>query len=158
MRYINKNPYIMHKRLLFILFAIMMMTSQAHAALVTVPLNQGWKFRQERLSNWHPATVPGTVQTDLMACHLLDDPFYRLNERGAQWVDKEDWIYETHFDLPATLAGKKHVELLFNGLDTYADVSLNGKKIITADNMFRRWSADVTSLLKAKDNTLTVYF
>ncbi len=148
----------MHNKLLFILLTIMMMTSEAHAALVTVPLNQGWKFRQERLSNWHSATVPGTVQTDLMACHLLDDPFYRLNERGAQWVDKEDWIYETHFDLPAPLAGKKHVELLFNGLDTYADVKLNGKKIITADNMFRRWSADVTSLLRDKDNTLTVYF
>ncbi len=124
---------------------MMMTATDIQATVVKISLDDGWQFRQARLSNWHSATVPGTVQTDLMACHLLDDPFFRLNERGAQWVDKEDWIYEKHFDLPAVLKERSHVELCFQGLDTYADVTLNGKRILTADNMFRRWTADVTS-------------
>jgi beta-mannosidase len=141
------------------LWMIMMMTSlQIQASAVTLTLDKGWQFRQVRLSNWHPATVPGTVQTDLMACGLLDDPFFRLNERGAQWVDKEDWIYENRFDLPAELKGRSHVEVCFNGLDTYADVKLNGTSILSADNMFRRWTADVTKLLRDTGNVLTVYF
>ena len=84
---------------LFLLIVMMMTATNLQASPVSVSLTKGWQFRQARLSNWHPATVPGTVQTDLMACHLLDDPFFRLNERGAQWVDKEDWIYENRFDL-----------------------------------------------------------
>ena len=143
---------------LFLLIVMMMTVTNLQASPVSVSLTKGWQFRQARLSNWHPATVPGTVQTDLMACHLLDDPFFRLNERGAQWVDKEDWIYENRFDLPAELKGRSHVELCFNGLDTYADVELNGANILKADNMFRRWKADVTSLLKDRGNVLTVYF
>lgn len=143
---------------LVLMIAMMMTTSGLQASVVQISIAQGWRFRQARLSNWHTATVPGTVQTDLMACHLLDDPYFRLNERGAQWVDKEDWIYENRFDLPAALKGRKHVELCFNGLDTYADVKLNGKSILTADNMFRRWTADVTPLLHDTGNVLTVYF
>lgn len=59
---------------------------------MSVSLTKGWQFRQARLSNWHPATVPGTVQTDLMACHLLDDPFFRLNER-----ERNGWTRKTGF-------------------------------------------------------------
>lgn len=143
---------------LLLLIAMMMTATDIQATVVKISLDDGWQFRQARLSNWHSATVPGTVQTDLMACHLLDDPFFRLNERGAQWVDKEDWIYEKHFDLPAVLKERSHVELCFQGLDTYADVTLNGKRILTADNMFRRWTADVTSLLRDTGNVLTVFF
>ncbi len=58
-------------------------------------LADGWKFRHGRSEIWYPATVPGTVHTDLMANEIIEDPFYRLNERAVQWVDKEDWMYET---------------------------------------------------------------
>ena len=54
-------------------------------------LHSGWRFKQARLSNWYPATVPGVVHTDLIDNKIIEDPFYRLNERGVQWVDKEDW-------------------------------------------------------------------
>ena len=53
-------------------------------------INEGWKFRQARLNNWYDATVPGVVHTDLMDNAIIDDPFFRLNERAVQWVDKED--------------------------------------------------------------------
>lgn len=121
-------------------------------------LHEGWQFRQARLNNWYPATVPGTVHTDLMANRIIDDPYFRLNERGVQWVDKEDWIYRTHFEADSTLLSREHVELLFEGLDTYADVYLNDEKILTADNMFRRWRVEVRRLLRAGENTLQIYF
>lgn len=75
-------------------------------------LREGWKFKQARLSNWYPATVPGVVHTDLMANKVIEDPFFRLNERGVQWVDKEDWIYETVFTLTPDMREKANIDLL----------------------------------------------
>jgi len=121
-------------------------------------INEGWKFRQARHDNWYPATVPGLVHTDLMANKIIEDPFFRLNERGVQWIDKEDWMYETRFDLTDEMFGKRNIFLDFKGLDTYADVYLNGEKILVANNMFREWKADIRSKVKVKDNKLEVYF
>lgn len=121
-------------------------------------LREGWKFKQARLSNWYPATVPGVVHTDLMANKVIEDPFFRLNERGVQWVDKEDWIYETVFSLTPDMREKANIDLLFKGLDTYADVYLNDQKILTADNMFREWRIGIKSFLQEGDNTLKIYF
>lgn len=117
------------------------------AANDTMPLHSGWKFRQANRNEWHPATVPGVVHTDLMDNGLIEDPYYRLNERSLQWIDKEDWIYEVSFDAGALTRGYEHVRLEFLGLDTYADVFLNETQILTADNMFRRWAAEVKPLL-----------
>ena len=60
------------------------------AANDTMPLHSGWKFRQANRNEWHPATVPGVVHTDLMDNGLIEDPYYRLNERALQWIDVED--------------------------------------------------------------------
>ena len=128
------------------------------AANDTMPLHSGWKFRQANRNEWHPATVPGVVHTDLLDNGLIEDPYYRLNERSLQWIDKEDWIYEVSFDAGTLTRGYEHVRLEFLGLDTYADVFLNETQILTADNMFRRWAAEVKPLLKERGNVLRVYF
>ena len=60
-------------------------------------IHEHWMFKQARRNNWYKADVPGVVHTDLMANGIIEDPFYRLNERAVQWIDKEDWIYETEF-------------------------------------------------------------
>ena len=134
------------------------MALAAAAAPVRQHLHDDWQFRQARLNNWYPATVPGTVHTDLMANRIIEDPYFRLNERGVQWVDKEDWIYETHFEADAGLLARERIELVFEGLDTYADVYLNDEKVLAADNMFRRWRTEVKRLLRPGENTLKVYF
>lgn len=121
-------------------------------------LHGGWKFRQARLTNWYPATVPGVVHTDLLQNKIIEDPFFRLNERGLQWIDKEDWVYETCFTLAADMMRKENMELVFEGLDTYADVYLNDECILKADNMFRRWSIPVKQYIREEDNILKVYF
>lgn len=148
------------KKLKTILLAITMLSflpSIAQNKLVQ-ELHQNWKFKQARLNNWYPAKVPGTVHTDLMTNKIIEDPYYRLNERGVQWVDKEDWIYETTFSVGENLYSKNNIRLLFKGLDTYADVYLNDQKILSADNMFREWAADIKDKIKPGTNVLRIYF
>lgn len=129
-----------------------------NAMPLTIELNKDWKFKQARLTNWYPATVPGTVHTDLIKNNIIEDPFYRMNERSVQWIDKEDWIYECRFDLQEEIFSKSNIRICFKGLDTYADVYLNNQKILEADNMFRQWNVDVKHLIKKTDNTLRIYF
>lgn len=124
----------------------------------TVVLKNGWQFRQQGTTKWNAATVPGEVHTDLLNNKLIPDPYYRDNEEKLQWIEKENWEYKTSFSvMPATLK-RKHAELVFDGLDTYASVYLNGKLILKADNMFRQWKADVKSILRSGNNELKVVF
>ena len=129
----------------------------SYASVVRMEISNGWNFCQARLNLWHPAVVPGVVHLDLMRNKIIDDPYLGLNERGVQWVDKEDWIYETSFDLSDSILHKENIYMVFEGLDTYADIYLNDSKILVADNMFREWQADVRSLLKEHGNELQVY-
>lgn len=124
----------------------------------TIMLNSGWTFRQAGKDVWHKASVPGSVHTDLLANKLIEDPFYRDNEPKLQWIGKTDWEYSTTFDVPAALLGRRNVELVFDGLDTYATVYLNDRAVLEADNMFRTWHVDVKAGLKAGPNTLRVVF
>lgn len=126
--------------------------------LITVELNQNWQFRQVGKDDWLPAEVPGTVHTDLFKNGKIGDPFYRTNERDQQWIDKVDWEYKTTFPLDETLLSKETIRLVFKGLDTYADVYLNDEKLLSANNMFREWTADGTRLLKPGANELRIYF
>jgi beta-mannosidase len=111
----------------------------------------------ERLHDWQPATVPGAVQTDLLATKQIPDPFWRDNESRLQWIGLSDWDYRLDFDVDVATLRRGHVDLVFDGLDTYAEVSLNGKKLLSADNMFRRWRVPVKDTLHAGTNTLTVH-
>lgn len=143
---------------IFITTVLVGVVTATPTGMVQSELNKGWRFRQARLQQWRTATVPGVVHTDLLDHGLIEDPFFRLNERSVQWVDKEDWVYETTFDIPAKMLEYKNYRLVFNGLDTYADVELNGEKILSADNMFRRWPVDVSQKLKERGNVLQIYF
>ncbi|MCA1616575.1 MAG: hypothetical protein LC800_21275 [Acidobacteria bacterium] len=130
----------------------------AAPAKVKIPLHSGWKFRQADKQDWRPASVPGCVHTDLLANRLIEDPFFRDNEARQQWIGKTDWEYETTFDLPAALAARRRAELVFEGLDTYAEVFLNDRLLLSADNMFRTWRVDAKSALRPGRNTLRVRF
>lgn len=153
-----KNKVKSNYRKTFLIVSSLLCSGLLSANPVSKDLNEGWKFKQARLTNWYPATVPGVVHTDLISNGIIEDPFFRLNERGLQWIDKEDWIYETTFDLTPDMIDKNNIRLHFEGLDTYADVYLNDKKILEADNMFRQWYADVKDNVKPTGNVLRVYF
>ncbi|MCK5731035.1 MAG: glycoside hydrolase family 2 protein, partial [Draconibacterium sp.] len=121
-------------------------------------ITENWIFNQVGRNDWLPATVPGTVHTDLLANDKIEDPFYRMNEHDLQWIDKVDWEYKTTFLVDKSLLQKDIIELDFKGLDTYADVFVNGKKVLIADNMFREWQANVKKVLKIGENELHIIF
>lgn len=121
-------------------------------------LAQGWTFREAGKGEWLPANVPGTVHTDLLINDRIKDPFYRTNERDQQWIDKLDWEYATTFGLDAAQLAHDHVELVFDGLDTYADVYVNETLVLQADNMFRSWTADIKSAARPGRNDLRILF
>ncbi len=111
-------------------------------------LDGPWSFhrvtpRKDPPEPWLPATVPGCVHTDLFANGKIGDPFYRLNEKDQQWIDRESWEYRTILRADAALLAHARVELVFAGLDTFAEVFVNGQSVLFADNMFRSWRADV---------------
>ncbi|MDP4185689.1 MAG: glycoside hydrolase family 2 protein, partial [Bacteroidota bacterium] len=124
----------------------------------TYELNSGWIFKSTDSLNWMPAKVPGCVHTDLLAHNIIEDPFYRLNERDVQWVDKKDWEYQTTFTVSQEALSKQRIALDFKGLDTHADVFLNGVPILKTDNMFREWFVDCKGYLKDGENTLRILF
>lgn len=146
------------KTSIFISMAMAIMPIMGQAAVCKQSLDDNWKFRQARTVAWHEATVPGTVHTDLMSSGIIPDPFIGQNERGVQWVDKEDWIYGTTFNLDDDIAGKDNIDLVFDGLDTYADVYVNDSLVLKADNMFRKWSVPVKGIVRPAGNKLSVYF
>ncbi len=123
-----------------------------------ISLNSNWMFQKSGDAEWMKAKVPGTVHTDLMDNKKIPDPYYRNNEKDVQWVDKVDWVYKTQFDVPVGLLNMENLELDFKGLDTYADVYLNGKLLFKADNFFVSWTAAVKKILKPKDNELRLLF
>jgi beta-mannosidase len=127
-------------------------------------LEAKWEFRaasatdRAELKEWHPAQVPGVVQTDLLHNHLIPDPFYQDNDTRLQWIGLTDWEYRTTFDADAAMISHEHVDLVFEGLDTFADVYVNDQAVLHSDNMFRRWRVPAKGLLKAGPNTLRVVF
>ncbi|HEU4717989.1 MAG TPA: glycoside hydrolase family 2 protein, partial [Bacteroidia bacterium] len=135
-----------------------MVTLHAGAQPVSQNLDSGWQFSEQDKNEWMPATVPGTVHTDLMANKKIDDPFFSGNESKVQWVETKTWEYKTTFDCSEELWKQTHRELDFEGLDTYADVYLNDSLLFTAEDMFLSYSFDVTKLLKKKSNVLRVVF
>lgn len=118
-----------------------------------------WQFRRARnWDAWLNATVPGCVHTDLLAAGLIDDPFVGLRELDVLWIDSADWEYRRTFDVAANVLKHTSQQLVFEGLDTIAEVLLNGQSLGRADNMFRRWTFDATGLLKPAGNELLVRF
>ena len=123
-----------------------------------ISLNNGWEFSQAGKGEWLPATVPGTVHQDLIDNNKLINPFFGMNEEKVQWVEKEDWQYKTTFVLTKEQLSRQAALLNFEGLDTYADIYLNGSLLERTDNMFVGYEIPVKDVLREGENRLQVYF
>ena len=137
---------------------ILLLLPLVFAKAQSTQIHSGWQFREAGKTDWYNATVPGCVHTDLLANKLIDDPFYRDNEKKQQWIDKKDWEYKTTFRVTAQTLARENVELVFDGLDTYAVVYLNEQLVLKADNMFRTWRVNAKPALKTGENTLRIVF
>ena len=123
-----------------------------------VNLGGAWRMREADSETWHSAHVPGSVYADLMADGTMPDPFWRENELDAFERMKKDYVYQRTFTVTEAQLAHAHVELVCEGLDTLAHVSLNGHEIAFADNMHITWVWDVKEQLHAGENTLEIRF
>ncbi|MPY56888.1 glycoside hydrolase family 2 protein [Streptomyces spongiae] len=127
--------------------------------LDATPLTEGWTLRYDGRAL--PAAVPGCVHTDLLAAGVIPDPFLGRNETEVAWVGRREWTYET--ELPTTSgsssapdspkafgasgsSGHEQTDLVFEGLDTSAEIVLDGQLLGRVRNMHRSHRFDVTGM------------
>jgi beta-mannosidase len=127
----------------------------------TKNLSSGWEFKCETDEKWLPVTqVPSNVHTELMHHGLIPDPFPDMNELEVAWVAEKTWHYRTKFPTPSSSGvSEAKVDLVFEGLDTFATVKLNDNVILKSDNMFVENRVEVGEVLaKDSENTLEIVF
>ncbi|MCF3963151.1 glycoside hydrolase family 2 protein [Streptomyces fuscigenes] len=122
-------------------------------SLRAVSLHEGWTLRHEGRAL--PAQVPGCVHTDLISAGVVPDPFLSRNETDVDWVGRREWVYDTV--LPARGSGHERTDLVFDGLDTVAEISVGGEVVGRTANMHRGYRFDVTDRTAA-DTPLSVLF
>lgn len=124
----------------------------------TMSLNGPWLLTNVETGVVSAAEVPGTVHTDLMNFGLLPDLYYRNYEQDFQGLEKQDWIYSRSFWMDKSSLAPNHIQLVCEGLDTYATITLNGQELATSSNMFRKWVFDLKPYLKEGENQIEIYF
>ena len=133
----------------------------------TVSLDGTWEVRIDpgdaaaakahpREARWFPARIPGSVQQDLIAAKRVPDPFKGSNEAPIQWAGLTNWQFRRVIEVTPAMLGRGHLDLVFDGLDTFATVSVNGRTLLTTGNAHRRWRVDATSALKPGRNDLVI--
>ena len=112
----------------------------------------------EKVFGGVPATVPGSVYHDLLTARRIPDPFWRDNETEALKLMENRFVYARTFEVPEALLDCDAVLLRCEGLDTLAEITVNGTAIGRADNMHRTWEFDAKGALRAGENTIAVAF
>jgi len=108
------------------------------------------------VSDWMDTAVPGDIHPTLVAVGRLPDPFVGLNARECAWTMQRDWWHRREVKVPKSFKGDR-IELVFDGLDTYAEVYVNGRKAGSTSNMFLQYRLDVTELIRqGQNNTIAV--
>ena len=146
------------KKLLFFLIPLILSSCIGKNHFSYQSLNSGWNLQTDTLSIDLRVDIPSVVQADLYENGLIPHPYLGKVEQDLQWIPQRIWDYSLKFDVDNDIIEKDNIDLIFNGLDTYADVWLNGDKILHSDNMFIRYEKEVKNLLKKHDNELKVRF
>ncbi|OGV34963.1 MAG: hypothetical protein A2020_13370 [Lentisphaerae bacterium GWF2_45_14] len=124
-----------------------------------IMLNGKWDlFDATEPKKVHSANVPGNVHTDLLKNRVIEDPFFRDNELKVLWIEDKEWVYSRAFNVDKSILAEKRVMLRAKGLDTLAEIYINGKSIGDTDNMFRCWEFDVKKILRPDKNSIEIRF
>jgi beta-mannosidase len=126
--------------------------------MIVQKLHSNWTMKKCAETKYLPAKVPGSVYSDLLRNKKMDDPFWRDNEDRAFKIMEDDFEYQTVFKASSRLLNSDRVLLRCHGLDTLADLYINGRPAGRADNMHRIWEFDVKELLSKGENELRVVF
>jgi beta-mannosidase len=149
-------------------------------AINALLLESNWRFREvepgekpdfagralpDKLGRegWLPARVPGCVHLDLQQAGRIPDPFHGSNDRACLWVENQDFVYKTSFILPRDWEAPPpqsglRIELVFEALDTFAQIYLNGAFLGESTNAFLPLTLDVTDEVRPGENVLVVHF
>lgn len=119
-------------------------------------LNGQWTLKRLADGSERPMTVPGDILSALVASGEASDPYFDRNELDVQWVGREDWALTRTFDVSDGLLRGGRLYIEFASIDTMAEVLLNGQAIGTSHNMFRRFRADIASLVTPGRNEVSV--
>ncbi|XP_033369779.1 beta-mannosidase isoform X2 [Parus major] len=111
-------------------------------------LRGSWRLRSGNGSVSLRAEVPGCVHTALLRRGLIQDPYYRFNDVMYRWISLDNWTYSRTFKTPFDVRKWQKVNLVFDGVDTVAQILLNNVTLGTTDNMFNRYSFDITSVIQ----------
>ncbi|NXB56637.1 MANBA mannosidase, partial [Struthidea cinerea] len=111
-------------------------------------LRGSWRLRSGDGSGSLRAEVPGCVHTALLGRGLIQDPYYRFNDVMYRWISLDNWTYSRTFKTPFDIRKWQKVNLVFEGVDTVAQILLNNVTLGRTDNMFNRYSFDITSVIQ----------
>lgn len=121
-------------------------------------LNGKWQIKSEAEKDWVEAKVPGSVYENLMNAGLIEDPFYRDNEGPSKAVSERDYTYRRTFALDKDFLNSDRIYLECEGIDTIAEIRINGRKVMNCENMHMVLETEVKDALKAGENEIQVVF
>jgi len=120
-------------------------------------LDGKWKWRCTDWEEDRDGVVPGTVLSDMLETGVIEDPYWRTNEYPTRELFKKDYVYHRKFTVPEEILQSDELELVFEGLDTIADIYINGTLLASVKDMHRTWRFPIKELLTS-ENEILVYF
>lgn len=121
-------------------------------------LNGKWYLKEVDTDKVIEATVPGCNYLDLLDNRIIEDPFYKNNEKKVGWVAEKDWLYFRNFTLTKEEMKADKIYLNLKQVDTICDIFINGNKVQYADNCFVGYEIEVKQFLVEGENSIELYF
>ena len=134
------------------------MYERTNGMIERISLNGAWRMRPADSAEWMPATVPGSVYSDMLANGRMEDPYWRDNENKAFDLMENDYIYARSFDVTEQQLSGDALILNCLGLDTLATICINGQEVAYCDNMHRIWEVDIKPYVHVGENDIEIRF
>ncbi|KAG6047131.1 hypothetical protein E4U39_000720 [Claviceps sp. Clav50 group G5] len=139
-----------------VFFGIVYILLRVHASDLIDLTEQTWRLQNLLMNISVPGRVPSQVHLDLFEAKVIGDPYYGLNDFNLRWIAQSDWSYVSNIAHMHRSTENDNVQtyLLFDGLDTFANISFCDKQVASTDNQFRQWRFDVTDIWSDCDQPL----
>ena len=126
--------------------------------MIKETLNGTWRMRRVGDDQEYPAAVPGSVLSTLLDAGVILDPYDRDNEYRIRELFWDDYEFVRNFDVRAEQLSYEKIELVCHGLDTLAELFINGTSIASTSDMHRTYRFEVGGLLHEGENEIRVVF
>ncbi|KAM3937159.1 beta-mannosidase [Leptodactylus fuscus] len=128
-----------------------------HTNSLVFSLNGPWAIRNSNSSIQLHGAVPGCVHTALFNCGIIKDPYIGFNDLNYKWIVQDEWTYSKTFILPSEIRHWQKVILVCEGIDTISTIVLNTIPIAKTQNMFSKYTVDITKIIK-EENEIEIKF